>query len=405
MSLQTNGPCMRHRPRGRSTRTGRSGIVGAGRGHPVVLFADREPWEAFLEFAAALRRRGVRVERLTAADRPRVRRVNDLLQRPVFDRIRPVLHFSRAGEPRAEEVLAHLPAGVRAWEAVDAVAASVAGTADLPLRTADPATELLLFDKLEMTRYATALGLSAPASWPAERAPLVRPPFLVKPRLGSGGQGVEVVVDDVAAARLRHAAPGRLLCQERAPGQLLHVGGVARDGVVLQAASYRGTGSSGAFGPSTEVLTLEDPEAADATATLLRSLRYTGAFCLDFVRAADGRPLLIDVNARIFGSWAALQAAGLDLVGAYLFAWGLSAAPPTGSVPAGRRLRVPPPDLSLAGPQPFAGIIGAHLRAIVRSAPVLGPRWVLSAVCRLLSAVGVQGSRRIAHRLREEAPR
>jgi hypothetical protein len=358
-----------------------------------VLFADVEPWEAFAQFAAALRRRGIRVERLTAADRSVVRRVNDLLQRPVYDRISPVLRFSPDGELEAGDVTAHLPAGLAGWEAVDVVAAPLAGAPGLPPRTGDPATDELLYDKLAMTRFAAARGVPVPRSWPAEEPAPVPPPFLVKPRLGSGGQGIELLPDEVAAGRLRLTAPrGRLLCQEQAPGELVHVGGVARDGEVLQAACYRAVGSPyAAFGPSAEVLTVDEPAATGATKTLLGSLRYTGAFCLDFVRDADGRPLLIDVNPRIFGSWAALQAAGLDLVGAYLFARGLSAERPAGSVPAGRRLAVLPPDTAPAG----RGSLAAHLAGIARAARLLGGRWALSATCRVLAAALVRTGRRL----------
>jgi hypothetical protein len=372
----------------------------AAAGTALVLFADQEPWEAFVQFAAALRRRGIRVERLTAADRSAVRRVNDLLQRPVYHRIRPELRFDPAGGLPAAGVPADLPAGVAACEAVDVVAAALSGAPGVPPRAADPAAEQLLFDKLAITRFAAARGIAVPRSWAAEDPAPVPPPFLVKPRLGSGGQGIEVLPDEVAVARLRRTAPpARLMCQERAPGELLHVGGVARDGVVLQAACYRAVGSPfAAFGPSAEVLTVDDAAASDATATLLGSLRYTGAFCLDFVRDADGRPLLIDVNARVFGSWAALQAAGLDLVGAYLFAWGLSDEPPTGSLPAGRRLLVLPPDTAAGG----RGALAAHLAGIGRATGLLGPRWAASTTARVLSAALVRAARRMSGR---ELPR
>jgi hypothetical protein len=370
---------------------------------PVVIFADREPWESFAQFAAALRRRGIRVERLTARDRPPVRRVNDLLQRSIFPRIRPVLRFTDGGRLLLGDLPAHLPPGIRAWEAVDAVAASVVGSGMLPPRTPEPAVEALLFDKLAMTRHAAGQGIPVPGSWAAEDDHPLRPPFLVKPRLGSGGEGVEVVTSEEDAARIRRRArahAGVLMVQEWAPGELLHVGGVARGGSVVQAACYRAVGRpSAAFGPSTEVLTLDDPETLEQTATLMRSLGYTGAFCLDLVRDAAGTALLVDVNARIFGSWAVMQAAGMDVVGAYLWAHGLSAAPPSGAVPAGRRLRILPPDMSLRGPS-LASAVRAHLIGIAQGARVLGPRWVVSVGVRLACALLVQAVRRPAGRLR-----
>jgi hypothetical protein len=364
---------------------------------PTVVFADFEPWEGFLQFAAALRRRGVRVERLTAADRTAVRRVNDLLQRPVFACTRPVLHRSSA-DVLAADVVAHLPASVAAWEAIDDIAAELNATPGLPLRTRSSALEGLLHDKLAMTRHAASHGLAVPRSWPAEAAHPLVPPFVVKPRTGAGGVGVRVITDEAAAARVAasaRACPGLLLVQEWAPGELLHVGGVARAGSILQVAAYRAVGSPhAAFGPSTEVLTLDDPGTLDQATRLMDTLGYTGAFCLDYVRSADGRALLVDVNARVFGSWAALQGAGLDIVGAYLYAWGLRTEVPSGSVAPGRRLRVLPPDMALTGSRSLAGMFAAHLRGVAAGTPVLGRRWAFSTVCRLLCAVLVQARRR-----------
>ncbi len=368
--------------------------VSAGR--PAVLFADVEPWEAFLQLAAALRRRGVRVHRVTTAERSRVRRVNDALQRLVFTSIRPVLPPGGSSTALEASVVAELPDGLRAVEAVDTVAAALAGAPGVPRRTASASLERLLADKQAMGEHAEAFGIAVPRSWPAEDDHPLRPPFVVKPRLGSGGAGVVVVRDDATAAGLAaraRAHPGTLVAQEFAPGELLHVGGVARAGAVLQAACYRAEGAGHSdHGPSAAAVTVDDPDALADAARLIASLGYTGAFCLDLVRAADGRPLIVDVNGRIFGSWLALQRAGLDIVGAYAYAWGLSDRPPAGSVAPGRRLRILSPDMTLSG-----GLVAAaagELSGVLRCARVLGPRWTAAATARLICAVVVQIARR-----------
>ncbi|MGY1914636.1 ATP-grasp domain-containing protein [Blastococcus sp. SYSU DS0973] len=384
------------------TGTPAASPVAPAPGRPTVVFADVEPWEAFLQFAAALRRRGIRVERLTAADRSIVRRINDLLQRPVFRRIHPGVACDADGHVAPDELPVRLLAGARAVEAVDVMAAALASVHALPPRTADPELEPLLTDKLAMTRYARDHGLAAPASWAAEEDHPLSPPFVVKPRLGAGGAGVVVVRDLAQATRIAdeaRAEPGLLLCQEWAPGELLHVAGVARQGEVLQAGCYRDVGAPRtAFGPPSEILTFDDPETLAETARLMASLRYTGAFCLDYVRAADGRALLVDFNARIFGAWAALQTAGLDLVGAYAFAWELSSVPPAGAAPPGVRLRVLPADMSLAGTDPLGALLVDHLRDVSAHMGLLGTRWALSTSCRLLSATLVQAVRRVVRR-------
>jgi hypothetical protein len=140
------------------------------------------------------------------------------------------------------------------------------------------------------------------------------------------------------------------------------------------------------------VVTVDDPETLAQARALLGGLGFTGAFCLDYVRAADGRALLIDVNARIFGSWLALQKAGLDVVGAYAYAWGLSDRAPSGSVPAGLRLRVLPPDKAFGGG--LFSALARELAGVLGGARVLGPRWASAATARLVSAAVVQIVRR-----------
>jgi hypothetical protein len=371
---------------------------------PTVVFVDREPWEAFLQFAAALRRHGVSVERITAADRSVVRRGNDLLQRLVFRRIHPAVVLTAGGEIDAARLPVQLLADARAVEAVDVMAAALASVDALPRRTGVPELEPLLLDKLLMTAYARDHGLAAPASWAAEDDHPLTPPFIVKPRLGAGGTGVVVVEDIATATRLKEearATPGLLIAQEWAPGELLHVAGVARQGELLQAACYRDVGAPRtAFGPPSEVLTFDDPQTLDETARLMTSLGYTGAFCLDYVRASDGRALLVDFNARIFGAWAALQRAGMDLVGAYSYAWGLSLVPPTGAARPDVRLRVLPADMSMAGAEALGAVLVDHLRDVFAHAGLLGARWAFSTSCRLVCGAVVQTARRAVRRAR-----
>lgn len=365
---------------------------------PVVVFADVEPWEAFFQFAAALRRRGVVVERLTGADRSIVRRINDLLQRPIFRRIHAGIRLDEDGNVVTEHLPLHVLAAASAVEAVDLVAASLSASGELPVRTNVATSEQLLSDKLAMTRHALDHGLAAPLSWAAEEDHPLTPPFIVKPRLGSGGSGVVLVRDATTAAVVADEArsrPGRLMVQEWAPGELLHVAGVARRGELLQGATYRDVGAPRTpFGPPADVMTVDDPETMAQVSDLMVSLGYTGAFCLDYVRSAEGRALLVDFNARVFGSWAALQAAGMDFVGAYTYAWGLSSDRPTGGARAGVRLRVLPPDMSLAGTGSLVAILVQHLRDVTGSTRMLGGRWALSTSCRLFSAALVQAGRR-----------
>ena len=59
------------------------------------------------------------------------------------------------------------------------------------------------------------------------------------------------------------------------------------------------------------------PDLIGDAGRYLAYMQFTGAFCLDFI-APEGGTYLIDVNPRFFGSWAAVQRAGLPILEAYL---------------------------------------------------------------------------------------
>jgi hypothetical protein len=369
--------------------------------HPTVVFADLEPWECFLQFGAALRRRGVPVTRLTRADRTLPQVFNDLLQWPVFGRTQPVLGADGRPDPAAVERA--VPDSVAAVEAVEDVGSALVGRAvgRLPYEpTSGPPLDELLFDKLAMTGYAERHGLAVPRTWAAEQG-TDELPVVFKPRLGLGGRDVEVVRDPAErdrVVRLAQASPGRYLFQEFAPGELVHVGGVARWGTVVQAAAYRAVGSPhSAMGPSSEIQVVADQQVLDQAAALVAALGYTGAFCLDYVRDAGGRALLVDVNARIFGSWKALQDAGLDVVGAYLYAVGFTWEPPTGSARVGATVRTLPHNTVFDGAR-VGPLLRARMRLVLGAARALGWRWTVAMTLRLVSSAALQSARQVRTR-------
>jgi hypothetical protein len=112
------------------------------------------------------------------------------------------------------------------------------------------------------------------------------------------------------------------------------------------------------------------------------------------VRDTDGRGLLIDVNARVFGSWKALQDAGLDMVGAYLYAIGLTATAPRGRARVGMTIRVLPHNLLFDETRPVGPVLRARLTAVLAAAADLGARWTVASALRLLAAGLVELARR-----------
>ena len=297
----------------------------------LVVFADTVGYESFLMFAAALRGHGVRVQRVTVRPPDKRGDLRNRMQQLVFHRVDPVLDpLERDGGVG----VVPLPPEIHDCASLEATEPVARGllTADQrigPPKTALGAHESLLYDKLAMTRFAEQIGVPIPCTWNEQpEVPRSEWPLVVKGALGNGGEAVAVVHDDaeLAAAWSRLARNGDpVFVQQFVPGPVVSVGGVSRAGDVLAAASY---GSRPAdrnpLGPPARVRLIDAPAVIASTRSLVGALGYTGMFCLDFVGALSGTPLLVDFNPRIFGSWAALQRAGVDLVAPYLDAHDLA---------------------------------------------------------------------------------
>lgn len=374
---------------------------------PLVLFADLAPWACLLDFAAALRQRGVRVERVTVPPEGGRARLRNALQRLVYARVHPVLGVRADGSVDVHRLPHRRTPGLVGVEATDHVAAALASSPawrDHPaLSRCASAAQALLFDKLAVTRHAQAQGLAVPPTW--ERREQVPPvfPVVVKARLGSGGQGVRVVADaaalDLGFTQLGNR-PDEVFAQAMVAGDVVQVGGVALRGELVQAAAYRSVSPGhDPHGPASEVEVVADPDLLREAARLLTSLEYTGSFCLDYVRNDDGSPLLIDVNARIFGSWLVLQQAGLDVVGAWLHVHGLGPRP-EGVARPGYRGLVMQSNLALGPPRPLCDAVLQELAAIRRLGGLLGRRWQLTVAVEVLLSAGLH----LARSGREAAP-
>lgn len=350
-----------------------------------VYFADLDPWDCFVQFAAALRMRGVRVHRISLADRWRSRRMADALQNIVYHSTLAVLPAD--ANKWAASAAEWLPSGEFPIEAIDDIAAALRGLPRVRMRTSSASYERLLSDKLSMTAFCAGLGLPVPQTFAAESEHNLTYPFVVKPRLGCGGCGVSRIADQFdreAVAAMSQANPGTLLAQQELQGQLLHVGGVAKEGKTLQAAVYGDPDhNSSDFRPVLNTVILDEPDVLGAADKLIAALGLTGAFCFDYIRIADGSPMLLDVNARVFGSWLPLQQAGLDVVGSYMFAWGFSESEPRGEIVPGSRLSVPRPFTQSKAPN---GEMAQAMRTALRARGTLGLRWTIAALLYLISA-------------------
>lgn len=196
----------------------------------------------------------------------------------------------------------------------------------------------------------------------------------MKTRIGSGGDGVRLVADAAeipAALATLEVSPEAVMFQQLIPGQVWNVGGVADRGEVMVAGAYRGIpADDDPLGPPVETLIVDRPDLLAAAQRLVAALGYRGLFQLDFLCDDQDRYYLIDLNPRIWGSWAGLQAAGVDIVGNYLRLIGARITPAVGPVAVGRRFRT-----SAVGPSSIHQTVARTRRLTGDVGPVLTPRW------------------------------
>lgn len=198
-----------------------------------------------------------------------------------------------------------------------------------------------LRDKRELPTYLADVGLRAPTmlayGTAQELLKMSLPePCVVKPVGGPGRtlpfpQVIESSADGMSL--LRRLPPGEpLLVQEHVRGPLLGLGLVVdrHGGIVAriqQSASF--TWPVHAGGSRMAVTVEPDEDLADRSAALLASAGYWGLAHLQFLQG-DGRPVLIDVNTRFYGSLPLALAAGVNLPAAWhAIATGSEPPPPS----------------------------------------------------------------------------
>lgn len=360
-----------------------------------VLFVDGDLWEPFGQLAAALRQHGIVSDHITATPRHWRSRYSQGLEKMLFARTDNSVE--REAQPGAPAWVS--PEHVARWVTADTL--DVQARDDLghqllssplmhcsPLRHARAlARPEQIYDKWAMTTLARRIGVPTPPSWQVAAGP---PPagttVLLKSRVGFGGQGLEVIRDSrewfmaVDRARRIGAEP---FAQEFVGKRTLNVAGVAQGGQILVAASYETSPPANApFAPATSIQLIRHDVAMKATGQLLEATGLTGMFCVDFVLKRSGEALFIDLNPRVFGSWAALQGLGFDLIGAYLRTLGI------GPGPRWQRRSGASRAMTLVAP-PRDGAIGPWLsqrwHTIARQQRWSGRRWALTAQARTVA--------------------
>jgi len=156
-------------------------------------------------------------------------------------------------------------------------------------------------DKLLTARALAAAAVAVPRSFDTgARDEAVRAlgfPLLSKPRQGRGGRGVVVhrSADDL------DRAAGDVVWQEFLPGEEYDVNlFVEADGRVPAGVVLRKSGlKEGLVGNALGVERVSHPGVLDLAVRAARTLRLEGPLDLDVRLGADGRPAVLEVNARL----------------------------------------------------------------------------------------------------------
>ncbi|HZI42489.1 MAG TPA: ATP-grasp domain-containing protein [Gemmatimonadaceae bacterium] len=184
--------------------------------------------------------------------------------------------------------------------------------------------QAVLRDKRCLAALAAAHGIAVPDQLPlSDDASLDRSveslglPLVVKGSAGRGGSTTHVVnslpAARAAARRVRHAGVD-VFAQRYVRGPTYLVGGTFRDGCPLRLyAGVKVAQHPRRTGPATIIKSYRDEQLLTAALATIAAIGWTGIASMDFVRDAEGRFLLLEVNPRPWGSIGAAAAAGVDL--------------------------------------------------------------------------------------------
>ena len=220
---------------------------------------------------------------------------------PHVDRLMP--DFDRV-LPLTERAMRQLWAAPHAW--IDRVFPAV-----------EPWQGALVLDKHAVVEHMAARGLATPRHVDVAAAGELGLPVVIKGATGSGGRMVHVAdtrAELAAALEKARVAGGRWIAQEYIAGPTFLFGGVFDRGRPLRIyAAEKLELHPARTGGAIRVRSRRDPDLVAAGLAAMRELAWTGFASADFMRGADGRYLLLEINPRLWGSLAGALAAGVDL--------------------------------------------------------------------------------------------
>jgi carbamoylphosphate synthase large subunit len=157
-------------------------------------------------------------------------------------------------------------------------------------------------DKWETMQALSARGIAVPSSYCGSSNEVllqtVAFPMLSKPRCGRGGRGISLhASEDDLPPGLRSDR----IFQEFLPGDefdanlFAHPDGKNITSVVLKKTALR----DGVFGNALSVQRVDEPDIAELAEAAVHALRLEGPIDIDIRRGNDGRPFILEINARV----------------------------------------------------------------------------------------------------------
>jgi biotin carboxylase len=287
-----------------------------------VLLVE-EGWHATMKIARGLRGAGMTVTAITAnGTSARCRHEGvDWLSGPTVESANFVAVLDELVTARAIDAVLPLtePTMCRLWDA------KVAWADRLFPRTV-PWQQALVRDKHALVDHLAAHGVAVPRSMRVGVSPPFDPaaaiarlglPLVVKGATGSGGRRVAIASTAVELAQTLERAAAiddRWIVQEHLVGPTYLVGGVFDRGRPLRVyGAEKVEQHPPRIGGAIQLRSLADVELVDAGLRAIEQLGWTGFASADLMRRADGQFVVLEINPRLWGSFAGAESAGVEL--------------------------------------------------------------------------------------------
>jgi predicted ATP-grasp superfamily ATP-dependent carboligase len=180
-------------------------------------------------------------------------------------------------------------------------------------------------NKLLATRHAEQLGIRCPLTIAVNHrnelnttAEKLGFPLIIKTAIGCAGIGVRICHNQaelLQAYDLLSKKNVDIFCQQFISGDTFGASGLFYDGVILRNYCWQKTTMHPPLiGPSKRCLSTTDPVLNQLMTTLATSLDWHGLIDMDFICDAQGNYYFLEINPRVWGSIAATEDAGVDMI-------------------------------------------------------------------------------------------